>query len=339
MIRRALLALALPLVAGAQAGRLPSVPPVVFLEKAYFSFLTPSGKGLLFEGQPSVHYFFLNTLDNPNWQRGDAHLAWTAGVSELFVVRMTRDSTRLQSGEFASSEPVLTPSYHIGFRQQLFWLWRPDNSLHYILAGLTANELHHSNGQHGCTYLGSSRDKISGKCKVDDVALASQRIANTIDGDFSTTHFGLAGNVRWAQLAGIDKPMLWQLTGGLEWRRDPLDFSAGGTSFEQATQYGQHEWIVRSEGEHWNPKTWPGFVRLAYERRMRGGQINNPSLTAQTFELSYVFDRLSHVGVFARYHTGFDYYNIHFQETAPFFSIGAMWDIGRLDRLNPKFSQ
>src|SRR5438128_8595047 len=128
MMRRALLALLLPIAAGAQAGRLPSVPPVVFLEKAYFSFLTPSGKGLLFEGQPSVHYFLYNNLDNPNWQRGDRHFAWTAGVSELFVVRMTRDSVRLQSGEFASSEPVLTPSYHIGLRQQLFWLWRPDNS-------------------------------------------------------------------------------------------------------------------------------------------------------------------------------------------------------------------
>jgi len=38
--------------------------PAIFLEKAYFSFKSPTGKGLFFEGQPTVHYFLWNRLSD-----------------------------------------------------------------------------------------------------------------------------------------------------------------------------------------------------------------------------------------------------------------------------------
>ena len=61
-------ALLLPGVASAQDQMLPRAP-AVFLERAYFSLGTPTGKSLAFEGQPTVHFFFANGLGNAVWQK------------------------------------------------------------------------------------------------------------------------------------------------------------------------------------------------------------------------------------------------------------------------------
>jgi len=314
--------------------------PIVFLEKAYFSLGTPSGKHVLFEGQPTVHYFLYNGLSNGKWQ-ATGGWNWALPVSAVFQVRMTKDGVPLQLGEPSSSEPVLTPGYHIGVRPQLFRLWRFNNSARLLLAGLTGGFTHYSNGQHGCTYLGSHRD-AAGACVVNttDSLIAKQQIANVVDGDFSTSYFSEAIDVRFAQQT--DKQgkadnfgtMRWSVIGGLELQQDPLNIRPGGSSREQSERYGQRGFIARAGGEWRRFGTAEGVIRLQGDYYRRFGGFLTQSFDAKQLELSYLFDNWNSAGLFLRYHTGYDYYNIHFQERSPFWNIGLIWDLGRLDHFN-----
>lgn len=326
--------LAAHVIVAQSADSLPTMPPTVFLEKAYFSVGTPSGKHLLFEGEPTVHYFLLNTLTDPQWQ-AEGGWAFAVPVSSIFLVRVTRDNVPLQNGERSVLEPVLTPSYHIGIRPQAFYLYRPQG-LHYVLAGFTGGLTHYSNGQHGCTYLGFTRVS-SGDCTIADAAVAATRTANVVDGDFSTTYFSEALDVRWAEQTTRFGTMKWQLAGGIEFQQDPLNFRPGGTNQEQAVQYGQRGLLLRTLGEARHVGRLGGVARLELKHYSRFGGGMTSTLNATQGEQSYVFDGVGHFGLFAREHWGFDYYNIHFQERQWFWSAGIMWDLGRLDHLHSCF--
>src|SRR5690242_15173081 len=112
-------ALATATASAQSADSLSSVAPALFLEKAYFSLGTPSGKHLLFEGQPTVHYFFINTLSNESWQ-ANGGTAWAVPVTAAFMVRMTRDGVRLQNGELSTSEPSSRPAIRSAFAASSF---------------------------------------------------------------------------------------------------------------------------------------------------------------------------------------------------------------------------
>jgi hypothetical protein len=76
-----------------------------------------------------------------------------------------------------------------------------------------------------------------------------------------------------------------------------------------------------------------GVLRVAglHEQRFGGGVSS--ALARTQVEVSFVSGRVEDLGVFVRWHTGFDYYNINFQDTRRFFAIGVMWDLARLDKL------
>lgn len=309
--------------------------PIVFLEKAHFSLGTPTGKNLLFEGQPTVHYFFRNRLSDQVWQR-DGGWQWTVPVSALFQVRMS-DTT---------SMPVRTPSYRIRpLYVQLIRLRRaPGDRLAFSLLGFAAGAAHYSNGQAGCTYLGFERTS-GGDCAVTDPALAAQTRANTVDGDFSTSYVSLSANWRKGRLIGSDEPVKWQYTVGAEFQAHPLDMKPGGINAEQAREWGQHQWSLTGEYER-RITLWKwlrpiraivgdtGVLRFAglHEQRF-GGDVSSP-LNRTQLETSFVADRLESFGFFVRWHSGYDYYNIRFQETRKFIAAGVLWDLWRLDRLN-----
>jgi hypothetical protein len=309
----------------------PHTPPQVFLERAYFSFLTPSGKHLLFEGQPTVHYFFYNKLGDEGWQ-ADGGWAFAVPLTSAFQVRMTKDGVLLQNGEKSSSEPVLTPSYRIGVRPQAFYLWHGAGEDHYRLLGITAGFTHYSNGQHGCTYIGFTRDSL-GNC-TGNGPLANQSIANVVDGDFSTSYFSEAVDYRWAKQTSTFGTTKYLVNAGIEFKQDPLNIRPGGTNAEQAKQYGQGEIDLRAEGEARRLGRASGIGRLSANLAHRYGGGMTSSLNGEQIEAAYLFDCLGEAGVFVRAHWGFDYYNIHFQEKASFWNVGLVWDLGRLDHLN-----
>ena len=67
---------------------------------------------------------------------------------------------------------------------------------------------------------------------------------------------------------------------------------------------------------------------------MRHGGGLPDGLRRGQVEASYILKRAESLGLFLRYHAGFDYYNIRFQDKGSFWTFGFMWDVGRLDRLN-----
>lgn len=326
------LAMTAAMTAEPARAQLGSDAPVVFLEKAYFSLLSPTGKNLLFEGQPTVHYFLRNHLADQVWQR-DGGVQWTLPVSAVFQVRMT-DTT---------SQPVRTPSYRIRpLYVQVLKLLRPADRTVYRLMGVSGGFTHFSNGQAGCTYRGFTRD-AAGTCIVSDAPLAAQRRTNTIDGDFSTSYWSLALHWRDARQKRAFAPMLWQYSISLEGQLHPYDISPGGMNREQAETWGHHEWVASGEYERRHDTPTPALrwllgptlvSRAAVTHEQRFGGPANVSLHRTQYELSTVSDRAESVGAFIRYHHGFDYYNIQYQDTRPFWAFGLLWDVGRFDHLN-----
>jgi hypothetical protein len=328
----ALLAAATASLLGAQdpaAAKLSS--PMLFLEKAYFSPFSPTGKRLMFEGRPTVHYFIYNGLNDGVWQQlGGWRFA--VPVSGLFIVRMV-DST---------SQPVLTPSYRIRpFYLQAIHLRRKDPARKkFQMIGLALGATHYSNGQQGCTYRGFTRASPTSDCVVSNAAIAAQRTPNTLDGDFSTTYFSLTGHLRNGLLKSPFAPLASQWTVGGELQIHPLEVPPGGMNGEQARQYGQHQWSMDADWERRRFATrFPGVFRVAgeYEERFGGGVAKR--LRRGSLEVSYVLDRVEHMGVFARQHLGYDYYNINYKHTKPFFTFGLMWDMGRLDLFESETAQ
>lgn len=297
--------------------------PVVFLEKAYFSVLSPTGKDLLFEGQPTVHYFIYNGLADSVWQM-DGGWRWAVPVSGLFLVRMST----------TTSNPVLTPSYRIRpIAAQLFHLSRPSDT-RFRLFNLMGAITHYSNGQRGCTFQGSARTSATGPCEVVDPDLAARRVTNTDDGDFSTTYMSAHANMRVGSLFQNTR-MNQQLSAGLSYEYHKIDFKPGGSNRDQAAVFGTHQLGGTMEYERSVPtKKLAGVLRLALEGATRYGGGLAGKLNRGQVEASYVLHRAEGLGGFVRYHRGFDYYNIRFQDTAPFWTFGFIWDVGRLDRLN-----
>lgn len=297
--------------------------PVVFLEKAYFSPLSPTGKNLLFEGQPTVHYFIYNGLADSVWQM-DGGWRWAVPVSGLFLVRMST----------TTSNPVLTPSYRIRpLAAQLFYLSRPSDvsfRLYNVMGAIT----HYSNGQRGCTFQGFARANATDECAVVNPELAARRIANTDDGDFSTTYLSAHANVRLGSLFENTR-MKRQLSAGVSYEYHPIDFKPGGSNRAQAAVFGTQQLGGTIEYERSVPtKKLGGVLRFALDGATRYGGGLTGNLNRGQVEASYVLHRAEGLGAFVRYHRGFDYYNIRFQDTSPFWTFGFIWDVGRLDRLN-----
>ncbi|HEX7938815.1 MAG TPA: hypothetical protein VF483_07455 [Gemmatimonadaceae bacterium] len=318
--------------------------PVLFLERAYFTPASPFGKKLVFEGQPTAHYFLFNTFGDSAWQ---AHggLGIAAPVSELFVVRM--------SG--SASTPVLTPSYHIGLRLQLAYLWHDTvNVLPFRMLHVMTGVMHYSNGQNGCTYLGFTRSVTAGTCApgptAADSALAARSLANTVSGDFSTSYIPFGVDFRWGQLIPKTNTLKSQVTLGAQLQIHPLRGLPGAPEPQQIAQYAKNEWSASGEWECRN-QAQSGVWRLAGSSTTRFGG-GAQSFSRGAAEVSYIFEgarvhavrffgvpvtppiHLHHAGFVARFNTGYDYYNIHFQERGNFWSLGILLDPGRLDGLN-----
>jgi len=315
---------------------IPTRTPVVFLEKAYFSLGTPTGKNLLFEGQPTVHYFIRNRLGDQSWQKNGG---WQVviPVSAVFQVRMTDET----------SEPVLTPSYRIRPAYvQVLRLVRPagdPNRFRYRLYGLSGGFTHYSNGQAGCTYQGFVRDTLAEDCRISDAQLAPRMIANVRDGDFSTSYLSIAGHWRNGRLIASDDPMRWQYSVTAEFQAHPFQIRPGGMNEAQARTYGQHQWSIDFEGEGRHGTAFfrrllgsTTVTRLALRQEQRFGGPAKVTLGRTQLELSTAGDRTDNLGFFVRLHSGYDYYNIQYQDTRRFLALGVMWDVNRLDKLNTR---
>jgi len=309
----------------AQAVELHPRSPILFLEKSYFFPGAPYKRSLLFEGEAAGHYFIMNRLDWTWTQTGG--LRHTIPVSMVFSVRMSTDK----------SEPVRTPSYRIGIKPQLIYAWPEGKEARaFQVLGLSGGFTHYSNGQAGCTYLGFARSEPDQECMVTDPTLASRRVANAIDGDFSTSYLSLAVHGLKGAHYGIRGPVKYQHTASVEFQLHPLGIKPGGMNAQQATEYGQHVLTTSYEFERRIVlgKRARGLLRTALTGGHRFAYRGGRDWTYGTIEASYVFDCLQKFGFVARWHLGSDYYNINFQDTRPLLGLGLIWDPNRIDAFN-----
>ena len=299
--------------------------PTLFLEKSYLFPASPLHRSLLFEGEAAGHFFIWNNLDWA-WAR-DGGWKVTVPVSMVFSVRMS-DTT---------SEPVRTPSYKIGVKPQFIYGWpEGKDPSRFAVMAWSGGFTHYSNGQQGCMYLGFRRASPNAACVVFNPALAVERRANTIDGDFSTSFLSAAFHFTWGRHNGIRGPIRYQHITGIEFQAHPLGLKPGGTNAEQAIEYGQHvlNGTYEFERRFRLLKKTQGLFRVGARGGHRFAYKDGEDWSYVTIESSYAFDRLRKFGVVGRWHLGSDYYNINFQDTRPLFAIGVMWDPNRIDAFN-----
>jgi len=305
--------------------------PTLFVEKSYVALLTPTGKDLLFEALPAGHFFFWNALSDIRWQKAGG---WkmTSGLSFLPEVRMSTDR----------SNPVRTPGYRIRTNTDVVRLWRGAQAqrLHFRMHsfGVTAFG-HYSNGQSGCRFKGFSYRAVApgsadSTCIATDPVLAARMERNYDSGDFSTSYFAAAARGRYGVLGEEASPVKRQIGWTLEYQLHPLGLRPGAIDRELRRDYGGHQISASVEAECRSNvgSSWSGVTRVSVLGLTRFGPDSRP-LHRGYVELAHVFDRLKDFGVFARYHAGFDYYNIRLYDRKPFFSAGIVWDVGRLDFL------
>lgn len=323
LLATATIALASPLAAQDAAGHPRN--PVLFLEKSYFFPLAPYGRNLLFEGEAAGHYFMWNGVSWTLTREGG--WAITVPATMIFSVRMLR----------TKSEPVRTPSYRIGLKPQLLYVWpEGDDPSWFRVAGFSGGFTHYSNGQAGCTYQGFTRPAPDADCVVSDLSLAADRQPNVIDGDFSTSYLSLAVHGMIGRHFGNTGPISYQHSGSLEFQLHPLGLRPGGMNREQALEYGQHTIVATYEGEKrlLPQNKFRGLARFAAKGGYRMPFEDGRSGNYLTLETSYVFDCLDKWGAVIRANVGSDYYNINFRDRRPLFAIGMMWDPGRVDAFN-----
>lgn len=314
--------------------------PIVFLEKAYFSPVSPLGTGqtLVFEAQPSVHYFVFNNLNDNIWTRKGGY-KFAVPVSFVSVVRMFADA----------SFPVRTPSYKPRILFQLFHLKRdtvineedtPANN--FRLLGLSTGLQHYSNGQAGCTFQDEVFDDATQECRVVDDG--GTLLLNTEDGSFSANMIQLNADLRFGWL-GEDAPILRRaltLRSKMEWH--PSGFLWGGFLSDRlakvygramlglGVEYETRKWSIDEQDLIWRIDAW-GQTRF-------GSKANGTDWSGDV-ELSVILDNpdsekpsFYSLGVFLRIHFGNDYYNIHYQRNETLMQFGLMFDPGRLSQFN-----
>ena len=306
--------------AAEEAGLMKPEKPYAFMERTYLSPLSPFGKDLILEGQVSTHYFFINNLGDLPWQREGGN-RWTLSASILLTVRIYDDF----------SSPVRTPSFMVRpvYLQRLF-LRRKDDTFRLIECAVGL--MHHSNGQSGCTFLGMEYDPDTDDCVVTDPALYALRIANTLDGSFSTNYIPLHAGVRWGRLdnnAAVTRQVSLEGFGEIH----PEGFLKGGLAPDLAAEYGQVMAGLGITGEWCRPDR--GALRVALYQQARFGPDKPDTDWSGQLEMSHVWYGAGDVGAFVRFHWGNDYYNIRFQDVDSFVSVGLIWDPSRLDQFHP----
>lgn len=321
---------------GASVGRAQdlSSTPIVFKEKSYVALGTPTEKNLLFEARPAGHFYFWNRLGDNVWlKNGGFNL--TSSVSFLPEIRMSTDR----------SAPVRTPGYRIRANADFLYLIRGDepSRLSFDLFDLSLTGFgHYSNGQSGCRYRGylyaavapGSADSV---CAVVDAAVAAKQQHNYDSGDFSTSYFAASINWRHGFLAGSGDSVRRQVTITLEHQVYPLGLRPGGIDRDLRRDYGQQQTSIAADLEcrTADKARGQGVARIAVLGVARFGDESKPLFRGK-IESAYVFDNLHDFGLFARLNAGYDYYNIHFYDRKPFYSIGIMWDPNRLERYTTK---
>ncbi len=308
------------------------------LERSHISH--PPGQGLVFEAQLAPQIVVAQTLNGifaSGLVAADRGPHWGYGVvlSPMVRLRMIDEA----------SQPVRTPSYMPHGVLQLFRVRNLGGGAResrlrrgpFETWTLQATLSHHSNGQDGCLYSSQSITLAadgSAACQFLSGLGPDPTTLNVSDGSFSTNFVRSGLFYRRLYLGGDEGPAgvddavggTWYAGATVEAHRSFLvDWMPGKIPPDQQELYGSWRWRLlaglalrdggRLSGGH--------FIDVVFERYPDAADV----LTKWSFSAEYIrsFERFGGWGLYARYFTGQDYYNLGFGRKLNRFSVGFAW--------------
>lgn len=313
------------------------------LERSHLDY--PFGRGLVFEAQiapqlvvtQNVHSLF---ADGTVAEDADPHWAYSFSVSPMIRLRMIN----------TASQPVRTPSYMPHGVFQLFRVRnlgigeRGSSSLRrgpYEVMTLQLRLSHHSNGQDGCLYttqqkVGTGSDSF--ECVFEAGTGPDPATVNLKDGSFSKNFLRVGYFYRRLYLPADLEDVVrstWYVGATVESHDSFLvDWIPGRIPADQAALYGTWRWRLLAGGARRATRgRWSGghYVDFVFERYPDASDL----LTKWAFSAEYArtFDRFGGWGLYARYFTGQDYYNLGFGRKISYLSLGLAWLPDRFEEL------
>lgn len=299
--------------------------PAEFLEKSYVFYSlpapspnptsfgpegarSPNTMWLILEGQPALHFYFWNRLYHFVQQDPlQSHWAIAPSFTLQLQIRFLR----------TTSEPVRTPSFMPRFNLQIFRFdFNTGPRTKYREIEIVAHIGHHSNGQEFCSFAYGQLDNA---CPPFDSAHPDFSRTNLINGGFGTNYVSAGGHVKWVTAVDGNNFAKTSWTAGLIGEYHPIDFGPGGLDPVHGHLYGQAR--ARFEGELQQMTDLligcraphaVGHARVAtmVEAVFKTG----PGVAPYRFsaEASRTFLELGGAGLFARFYSGQDYYNIYY---------------------------
>jgi len=310
--------------------------PAEFLEKSYVgnawpppnpnpTSFGPSGPRtphdqlwLILQGEPALHLFFWNPLGRriAEGERdgNEGHWVFIPSFTLMLKIRFLR----------TESVPVRTPSYMPRFNFQLIrfsFPWRHDKGASYFSEYEYFLRLaHHSNGQEFCEFEVGQQDGAchDGQPGYFDPKHPDYSKVNLINGSFGTDYLVVGMHHKWVTAVDSFNYARTSYSFGVmgEWDPKGLD-NYGGLGGADEDLYGFLRFQVEGELQ-WltNRFLWWRDVNLAGHERIAGyAQLihgTGPGIAPYrvSLEASRTFLHLGGGGVFARFFSGQDDYNI-----------------------------
>lgn len=294
-----------------------ATPTNLFLDPSYVGFSPSrikingdpsSPAGLIFEAQVAPNLFF------PQAHFGDVERP--AGEYVISLVLTPEIRLRMLNEQ---SSPVIPPSFMPKLTLQFLHLRELGGEgdrhkamaagLHFILG-------HHSNGQSGCFFANQTGTD-------PDCTPEGHPPLNEESGSFSTNYFRTELHGRFVFNADRYLEEAW-VVGGSVGLETNLKGGPGGISDEQRTLYGKGHLILSGSLE----RLWSGHrARATLSSSIPYGET--PPLRSTVIAETAVMPAWAGgFGVFARYVTGQDYYNILFQERVHLWLFGVIFELG-----------
>jgi hypothetical protein len=322
-------------------------PLTLFLEKSWVLF---GGAGQILETQIAPH---LHPFQRPASTRDRLYGGWFWKIAITPMVRVRILKQR--------SAPVRTPSFMPMGTFQLFHLLdrkpgKPWGNIAHLLV-YEARIGHHSNGQDGCVFEGTSPPDCLG---ADPDAL----IINRINGSFSTNYFRFGASYRkiWLERAGgyqTDHRALsaqvsyewhpgWfdQLGGALEPMVAPI-FGTSRWRLHVEFKFPSKRWLVAGPvGSPTRIGAWAQYVSKSEDSADCGipggdGVFGEPCAERYGFGVEFLHTIgsvrdpsnkgtwIDELALYVRYHRAQDYYNLGFTHLYNTLQAGISFDVGR----------
>ncbi len=313
--------------------------PVAFLERS--TLAVSSDRRQAFEAEAALHVLLWNGLDAPELLEAGGTAA-ALSLSFLGDFRIWRDA----------STPVRTPTYEPRARLQLFKVARlgplPADPLdapadaHRLVAALSLDVGHRSNGEEGCALADHVRDGKSDFACLPTTDPPSDRL-NVRDGSFTTNYAGAGAALRWYPRAGrLPAGSAFTAAAGAEWNV-PCELGACMPAPMRA-RYGavRATWSLEAELPIAAARGWaaPRGVRLraGTAGAVHLGTSGRRAWSDVAAEVAAIRTSRSglDMGLFVRRHQGPDYLNIRFEESLDAWTFGIVVDPSPPDALEPK---